>query len=208
MKKLLLVIVSVLLCTKVFALGTYNSIGLHFSVPVLFEKTENNSIEQKLTMTSIAFGLDAMTLFSEKIGIFANLDISFPQKIHTERTRRGKTETYTFDRSDYDSLWGISLMAGPAFAIIRTDRTLFTVSPGLHYKMLSAKVASYSNSSYAFGIGANIQDSISIGDKGCFLFGCDLIYDFYGTPVIDGNSDSDRISDFTFKPFVGFGIRL
>ena len=162
------------LMSSIFAVETkYDSFGLHFSVPLVFETATESGAKAETNMTSIGFGIHALSLYTDRIGLYVNLDLVFPQTMNMKVTYGGVTQSYSVSRSDYDSLWGIAALFAPAISIIHTDKMLFTVSPEIHYTMMFVD-AGYATESYVFGIEANVQDSIFFSSNGYFTVGADM----------------------------------
>lgn len=207
-KKILIETLLLSLMTSVFAVETkYDSFGFHFSVPLIFENAEESGVKTETNMTSIGFGIHALSLYTDRIGLYVNLDLVFPQSINLKAKYNGNTYTYNLSRSDYDSLWGMAALFGPAICITQTDKMLFTVSPGIHYTMIFADAAT-SAVSYFFGIGANIQDSIFFSSNGYFTVGVDIAYDFLGFTIANGESKSGGTHDFIVNPKIGIGFKF
>ncbi|MCR5081414.1 MAG: hypothetical protein K6B17_08725 [Treponema sp.] len=199
----------VLIMTSTFAIETkYQQFGFNFSVPLVFESEEENGLKSDTSITSIAIGIDALTLYTDKIGLYANFEIVFPQKLSTELSYGGSTVSYDLSRDDYDSLWGLTALFGPAFCISKSDTGIVTISPGLHYILVFAETPLSSVSSYLLGIGVNLQKSFFFGDNGYISIGADLAYDFLGTTTTDGQSSSGTTRDLIFVPRVGIGFRF
>lgn len=207
-KKILIGTLLVSLMSSVFAVETkYDSFGFHFSVPLIFENAEENGVKAETNMTSIGFGIHALSLYTDKIGLYVNLDLVFPQTMNMKVTYGGISQSYSVSRSDYDSLWGMAALFGPAICITQTDKMLFTISPGIHYTLLFADAA-YATATYVFGIGANIQDSIFFSTNGYFTIGADIAYDFLGVTIANGKSKSGGTHDFILNPKIGVGFRF
>lgn len=158
-------------------------------------------------MISIAFGIHTLSLYTDRIGLYGNMELIFPQKIQSTISYNGSTVTYNLSRSAYQSLWGLSSLLAPCFCISHTDKMLVTISPGIHYTMLVAK-AYTSSVTYLIGIGANIQDSIFFSTNGYFMIGADLAYDFLGATIMNGDTKSGTTSDFIINPRIGIGFRF
>ena len=125
--------------SSIFAVETkYDSFGLHFSVSLLFETATKNGAKAETNMTSVGFGLHALSLYTNRIGLYVNLDLAFPRTMNMKVTYDGITQSYSVSRSDFDSLWRMAALFVPAISIIHTDKMLFTVSPGIHYTMMFA----------------------------------------------------------------------
>ncbi len=208
MKKILFGMLLLAFSSSLFAVETkYDSFGFHFSAPFIFETAEENDVNAKTNISSVAFGIHSMSLYTERIGIYVNMDLVFPQKLKTTLSYGSLSYDYELSRSDYDSLWGMSSLIAPAICAKQTESMLFTVSPGLHYIMLFADAAS-SGVTYLLGLGVNVQDSIFFGTNGYFTFGADIAYDFLGSAMVDGKSKSGNTNDFIFTPRIGIGFKF
>lgn len=185
----------------------YDSFGFNFSVPIIFETAAENGVKAETDVTAIGFGIHGLTMYTERIGMYSNIDLIFPQILNMKLKYGGKSESYSVSRSDYDSLWGLSALIAVAFSIGRMDKTLFTISPGLHYTMMFAD-AEYATTVFVIGIGANIQNSFFFSSNGYFSIGADIAYDFLGTTMVNGKSKSGETHDFTFNPRIGIGFRF
>lgn len=207
-KRILVVSLFISLMASMFAMETkYSSVGLHFSVPLLFETATGNGMKAETNMTSIGFGIHALSLYSDRVGMYANLDLVFPQIMNAKITQGGATQSYTLTKSDYSSIWGLAALFAPAISIVHTNKMLFTISPGIHYTMLYAN-ANYATVTYIFGIGVNIQDNVSFSSHGYFTFGADIAYDFLGFTIANGKSKSGGTQDFIINPRVGIGYNF
>ncbi len=207
MKRLIVALVMSLMTVSIFSLEReYESFGFNFSLPIVSETSNDDDITTDSQMVSIGFGLHALTLYTENVGVYVNLDLVFPQTIDIRIDYSDVERTYSLNRSDYDSLWGLALLIGPAFSLYKSDKALFTIAPGIYYSMLYAQ-ANTAAVSYIFGLGMNIQDSLFFGTSGYITFGADLAFDFLGITLIDGESNSGSTSDFIFNPKVGIGFR-
>ena len=94
----------------------YDSFGFHFSVPLLFETATESGVKADTNMTSVGFGIHALTMYTDKIGLYVNMDLLFPQTMDLKMTYGGNTQSYSVSRSDYDSLWGMAALIAPAIS--------------------------------------------------------------------------------------------
>lgn len=208
MKKIVSVIISVLISFCLFSVERkYESFGVDFSVPVIFESGEKNGVKAETNMTSIGFGLHAMSIYTERIGLYVDLDLVFPQTVSISGAIGGRKITVETSRSDYNSLWGMSTIMAPAIVIKQNEKMLFTISPGIHYFMLFAD-ANTTAVSYLLGLGVNIQNSFFFGKNGYFTLGGDISYDFIGFAMSNGTTESGNTHDFLIKPQIGIGFRF
>lgn len=150
-------------------------------------------------------------MYSNVVGMYVNMDCFFPQKLSLTQTYRGYSRSIELSKSDYKSLWGISALWAPALKLVWKEKSLFTVSPGIHYQMLFAE-AEYTSTTYLFGIGVNLQNSIFFSSNGYFNFGFDFAYDFLGktvssNPYVDTSSSGSGY-DITFTPRLGIGFHF
>lgn len=186
---------------------TYDGFGAHFSTPLVFHSEKASGVQADITMPSVGFGLNAYTLYSEKVGIFATLDCFFPQAMKYKLSAGGEYVSFEVDKNEF-SVFGMSLLVGPAFAICKTEKILFTISPGIHYMYEDFTFeASRARCQYSFfGIGADINCNFVLGKKFLINVGLNAIYDFFG--YAKNVSDLDSVQSFMISPRVGFGIRF
>lgn len=204
MKKLFTVVMALMISASAFALDVkFDSISLHFAVPFCYENSERTGSKVETTMTSIGFGFETITLYTEHIGLYVNMDFFFPQALNV-KTQYG---TVKLKRSDYESLWGLTALMAPAIPIIFNEKMLFTVSPGIHVTALYTDTG-ISTFSYYLGIGVNVQDSIFFTDKCYFTFGADIAYDFLGKMTSGDASFSGKTKDLVITPRIGIGFRF
>lgn len=208
MKKILLAVLLSFAVTSGFAVAkTYDSLGFHFATPFMFEFSNNSGVKSTGTTSSLAFGIHATTLYSEKMGIYAGLDVMFPLSISTYQTNGIETYSNTVTRDSYRSLWGMSFLMGPAIAVSRSEKAMFVISPGVHFYMLNA-VAAASVSSYVFGIGANFQYNLFFSSRGYFNVGGDVAFDLFGWALLNGRSYSVKSVTLSITPRIGIGFRF
>ena len=208
MKRILVVLLLVFCVSSSFAREkSFESLGFHFSLPLMFENEVEYGIEVNSTMQSFGLGLNGLTLYSEKFGVYSYLDVVFPQKIKLKLSYAGQTEYGVVDRSSYYSFWGIDSLLGFAIKVFQNEMNLFTISPGIHYEMLSAE-AQDSVLTYIFGLGLNIQDYISLNEKVFLMLGANILYDFVGFGLYNGESNSVDSNTFFVSPNVGMIFRL
>ena len=208
MKRILVVLLLVFCISSGFAREkSFESLGFHFSLPLMFENEVEYGIEVNSTMQSFCLGLNGLTLYSEKFGVYSYFDVVFPQKIKLKLSYAGQTEYGVVDRSSYYSFWGIDALLGFAIKVFQNEMNLFTISPGIHYEMLSAE-AQDSVLTYIFGLGLNIQDYISLNEKVFLMLGANILYDFVGFGLYNGESNSVDSNTFCVSPNVGMIFRL
>ena len=185
----------------------FESLGFHFSVPMIFESEVEYGVKINSTIESIGLGLNGLTLYSEKYGMFASLDLFFPQAVKIKLSYNGQTESGVIDRSNYYSFWGLESLFGFAIKILQNETNLFTISPGIHYEMISAE-AQDSSLVYTFGLGLNIQDYITINEKVFLMFGANIVYDFIRFGFYNADVYSIKSNQFIFSPKIGIGFEL
>ena len=208
MKRILVVLLLVFCVSSSFAREkSFESLGFHFSLPLMFENEVEYGIEVNSTMQSFGLGLNGLTLYSEKYGMFASVDLFFPQVVKLKLSYAGQTEYGVVDRSSYYSFWGMDAMFCFAMKVFQNEMNLFTISPGIHYEMLSAE-AQDSVLTYIFGLGLNIQDYISLNEKVFLMLGANILYDFVGFGLYNGESNSVDSNTFFVSPNVGMIFRL
>ena len=85
--------------SSIFAVETkYDSFGLHFSVSLLFETATKNGAKAETNMTSVGFGLHALSLYTNRIGLYVNLDLAFPRTMNMKVTYGGITQSYSVSK--------------------------------------------------------------------------------------------------------------
>ena len=208
MKRILVVLLLVFCISSGFAREkSFESLGFHFSLPLMFENEVEYGIEVNSTMQSFGLGLNGLTLYSEKFGVYSYLDVVFPQKIKLKLSYAGQTEYGVVDRSNYYSFWWIDAMFCFAIKVFQNEMNLFTISPGIHYEMLSAE-AQDSVLTYIFGLGLNIQDYISLNEKVFLMLGANILYDFVGFGFYNADVYSIKSNQFIFSPKIGIGFKF
>ena len=185
----------------------FESLGFHFSVPMIFESEVEYGVKVNSTIESIGFGMNALTLYSEKYGMFASVDLFFPQVVKLKLSYNGLTEAGVIDRSNYYSFWGMDAMFCFAMKVFQNETNLFTISPGIHYEMISAEALD-SSLAYTFGLGLNIQDCISINENVFFMLGANIVYDFIGFGFYNADVYSIKSNQFIFSPKIGIGFKF
>lgn len=197
---------TVLMTVSAFAEKNYSHYGFNFCMPVAAETAIENGEKKDITSFSIAFGIDMLKMYSEKIGLYANFAVVFPQNIRYEVP--GEEESVGLLREEYDSLWGLTSFIGPAICLRKTDSEFVTVSPGFHYVMISSDNGASSKLRLYSGIGLNMQSVYFIGSKGYLSIGFDVAYDFFGLKITDRKSSFSFRHEFSFIPRFGVGFRL
>lgn len=215
MKKLILAVgfLAVMGISSITAEVKYGSFGAHISIPMTFGKLTNSIDGEDWTTrsnsTSLGIGIDALTLFSERVGIFVDMDFVIPLRIKNKVSVTADgvelSETYTQKRSDYTTLSGFQFLIGPVFAILHSEKNLLTVGPGIHMRTLKSKPKGSRDDSsmMGLGLGAAIHDTFSLGQHGYIKAGCDFDFDFF--ELRDGDSGG---FDFTLSPYIGGGFRF
>lgn len=208
MKRILVVLLLVFCISAGFAREkTFESLGFHFSLPLMFENEVEYGVKVNSTIESIGFGMNALTLYSEKYGMFASLDLFFPQRIKLKLSYNGQIEAGVLDRSNYYSFWGMDAMFCFAMKIFQNEMNLFSISPGIHYEMLFAEAID-SSYIYTFGLGLNIQDYITMNEKVFLMFGANIAYDFIGFGFYNADVYSIKSNQFIFSPKIGIGFKF
>lgn len=208
MKKIILSILLSFSALCCFAIEKkYDSLGFTFSSPVVMDFASSNGTKSSGIIPSIAFGIQGTTLYSDKFGLYSSVDFFLPFSISTTITSGGSKTTLKATRDQYKSLWGMSLLFGPAIVLSKTEKGLFLISPGIHYNMLLADGTS-TVLTHTFGVGANIQYNFFFGSNGFFNVGGDVAFDFLGFANAGGNTNSLKAVSFMFAPKVGVGFRF
>jgi len=170
----------------------------------------------KLFMFPVAVGLSSMQILSEYVGLFEELDLLIPIKLHKnfadqysdwEIEHEGNWYTiyeyykWPSSRRFYSSWLGVSFMIGPSFVLARRDNFLITLSPFVSMRMIITEYArewdeNYTthyygrkdgHTFYAFGAGLRLRNDVLFGRIGNFLFGIDLSADFWSNQMFNGS---------------------
>ena len=185
----------------------FESFGFQFSVPMIFESEVEYGVKVNSSIESIGFGLNGLTLYSEKYGMFASLDLFFPQTVKIKLSYNGLTESGVIDRSNYYSFWGMDALFCFAMKIFQNEKNLLILSPGIHYEMILAEAQDLSLV-YIFGLGLNIQDYITMNENVFLMFGANIAYDFIGFGFYNADVYSIKSNQFIFSPKIGIGFKL
>ncbi|MBE6355295.1 MAG: hypothetical protein E7061_11335 [Treponema sp.] len=156
----------------------------------------------------MGFGIHSQTLYTEKVGLFVDLNFFFPQKMTLKVSQGASSYSDVLTREDFDSLWGMSFLAGPSFAVSRGEGHIFTISPGIHYNLVSMKGDGGVSAVYMFGTGVNFQNNMKINERVYVDIGLELTYDFICKVITSGDTNSDVSHDFTCVPKIGLGFFL
>ena len=189
--------------------ATYFSVN--FAAPIQWYQSYGDSEVNSRTM-SLGAGIDLTTFLTRRVGLHVSADIYFPQRMNGTGSEKG--ESYTIDsklQEYWDSDWGLSVFAGPSFALLRTPRIVFALAPGLHYYMLFAEQGYASVFQYAFGIGANAELMFNVTRAVFLRAAVDATWDFWGSEEYHTGfwteySKIDRAINVT--PQVGIGFKL
>jgi hypothetical protein len=159
-------------------------------------------------MTSISFGLGAVSPLSERWALGVYDDFIFPQKL--KATIAGQSVTVT--RDAYEHLFGVSLMMGPVFYIVSREKLRVPLMFGPRAFMLIASTGAAAMLGINIGIEAGLGAEFHFTER-IYLFGrVRGTYDFYGfTNVTVGNasgSASGSLRTIEFNPNIGIGFKL
>ena len=183
----------------------------NFAAPIQWYQSYGDRDVDARTV-NLGLGIDLTTFLTRRAGLHLSADLYFPQKMDGWQSTRGAS--YPIDsrlQEDWDSDWGLSVFAGPSFALIRGAHVVLAFAPGLHYYMLFAEKGQSSVFQYAIGVGANAELMFNVGRAIFLRAAVDATWDFWGSEeYFDGwwteYSKIDRAISIT--PQVGIGIRL
>ena len=186
-------------------------LSLTFAVPIQWQSINywDYGYSMDSQTVSLGVGIDMTSFFTRHLGLHVSADLFFPQTMKATYGG-GYTESYKL-QDVWDSDWGLSIFAGPSFALIRGSRVVFALAPGLHYYMLFAEQGPVSDFQWAFGIGANAELMFNVTHAIFLRAAVDLTWDFWGSEMYtygfwDEYYDIERAINVT--PQVGIGIRL
>ena len=192
-------------------LDTDTYLSVSFAVPIQWYESKGDR-EISAQTASVGAGLDLTSFITRRIGYHVSIDLYFPQSMEGTGSEKGVSYDISSDLQDeWDSDWGISIFAGPSFALLKTERVLFALAPGFHWYMLFAEKGSVSSFQHALGVGANAELMFNLTRAVFLRAAVDLTWDFWGSEqYLDGfwtdYSSIDRAINFT--PSVSVGIKL
>ena len=187
-------------------------ISVNFAVPIQWQNQSYRNIDIDMQTVCVGVGIDATAFLARRVGVHVSADFYFPQTMKATASLGGFSYTESYNMQDYyDSDWGLSVLVGPSFALMRTPRILFALAPGLHYYMLFAETGRASTYQYAIGLGINAEFMFNVTRLVFARAAIDLSYDFWGTELYYNglaSSYSDINRAVNFIPTVGIGVRL
>ena len=213
MKKIMLICFLALAGSCIYAAGAkegsqYLTItgGYHGGV----ESATVNNIKTKTNMSGFALGLETRSMIGEKVGMGVKFGFFWPQ---TMRTTQGGI-TIDVDRSDYKSLFGFEVLAGPAIMPVRGERFGLNITPGVHLGYLLSNTELAATFAFMIGLGADVSADFYLTKHFYLNGGISFSYDFYsiGSTTVAtprGNvsaSNSGGVSTFMFQPRLGIGF--
>lgn len=221
MKKLFVLLFAFCAVVAVYGKERKNTyISVNLGVPLFWESEPMNGGEAlKSRVASISADFSAARYFGSFFAIYGDIDVFFPLRLSTEM--HGIRDTV--GRSDYDTLFGISFLAGISLAPVRNDKLLLSVSPGFHYTYMKAEngVAgggSLEASAHALGLGANVEFGYKITDLIFIRAAVAVAYDFIefntttlhtpGDYSVSEDSGMLSLSMLTLKPQIGVGFNF
>ena len=190
--------------------ATYFSVN--FAAPIQWQKISDWDYSTDTRTTSLGLGLDLTTFLTRRVGFHVSADFYFPQKMSGTQSIAGVSSAMDYNlQEEWDSDWGLSIFAGPSFALIRGPRVVFALAPGLHYYVFFAEQGRNSVFQYAFGIGANAELMLNVTRTVFLRAAVDATWDFWGSEEYHTGfwteySNVDRAINIT--PQVGIGFKL
>ena len=195
--------------------ATYFSLG--FAVPIQWQNIRDWDYAYDYSMeartVSLGLGIDLTSFFTRHIGIHISADIFFPQTM-TAAYSYGGGQSYAASyklQDEWESDWGLSVLVGPSFALIRGPRVVLALAPGFHYYVLLAERGPASDFQWALGIGANAEFMFNITRAVFLRAAVDLTWDFWGSERYIGGvwtEYCDITRAITVTPQVGIGVRF
>jgi hypothetical protein len=188
-----------------FANGNLEAFG---GMPLNWENSNISGQSISVSSTSVGLGLGFISPITEKVAFGVLDEFILPMSFKT--TTGGTTKTA--DRSDYDSLMGMSVSLGSIFYLYSNedDTIKIPLFVGLRWMWLSSSTTYVSTFGNNFGIEAGIGGEYHINQKFYAFVRAMLIYDFYSMSTITtgygSTSVSGVISSFGITPQLGLGI--
>jgi len=207
LKKIAVVFLFLSAVSLCFANGRRNGVEAGIGYHRMAETQSVSGIDVKTTIPSVAINFAAMTYFTEWAGVGMYGNIFFPQ--HIKFVLLG--QPITVNRSAYDSLWGMDLLAGPVIMLYHSRFFSLPVSFGFHYSGLWTKAGGIKASQNEIGLGANITGNFHF-TQSIYMYGrFQSAYDFYSWEKTKENgtieSNSGKVSVWSIEPCLGIGFR-
>lgn len=210
MKKTTLLLLIILLFQGVIFASTNRFVSVGYQMGKFNEKSSYEGATLKATMTAHGITSSSYT-FKEghDTGTFLYSSLLFPST--GTLSAGGVTEEVDF--SAYDYIHTVSFIAGPGYNYtINNNLSLhygFGVKLMSIYGMIDTYSDTFSTSSYALGVGADIGVLFEVSDKYFFHAGSMVGFDFlsHTTITLNGESDSGFAKNYslmTFAPYIGF----
>ena len=148
---------------------------------------------------SCGVGVDLTYLATQRTGFHVSASLYFPQ---SQSSLRGG-----------ESALGFSFFTGPALAVLRTERVLFALSPGIHVSALFSENDTYSVTRAMFGLGGNVEFALIFARLFFIRAALDITFDFVGIEQVSVSGELLSSGDTSGKvlnivPSIGLGLWL
>lgn len=213
MKKLLVMCVSLLVATAgLFAaggkeremtfFGGYQGNFYNYKMTLI---DPSSSAYLKLDMQEsyqgMSLGFEMREMYGDMIG--SNISLAFNLPFSATFTMKNIGSKKTYQRRDFDSLFGIEMFGGLLIRPIRTNKMSLNLTPGIHMSILSPKLTSDIASYISVGLGGDVSVDFALTQKIFMTAGVTASFDFL--PISDA-LEGAKIFAVTPKLGVGFQI--
>ena len=103
-------------------------LSVAFAVPIQWQNISDRDYSMDARTVGLGVGIDLTSFFTRHLGFHVSADLFFPQNVAYEYSGMPGRESYN-PQNYWDSDWGLSVFAGPSFALLRTSRITFAVAP-------------------------------------------------------------------------------
>ncbi|GMO34087.1 MAG: hypothetical protein Ta2B_14590 [Termitinemataceae bacterium] len=171
------------------------------------ETQKASGVEFKTTMPSFAINFAGANFFTEKFGFASYVNFLFPQ----EMTLSAQGQSVTVDKDDFDFLFALDILIGPAFMLHRTKNFYLPLTVGFHYLMMFQDLYKISSITTEIGLGANITGEYHFNPN-IYVYGrLQFSLDLYAWGTVSSGYASAKtsgdLSTFGIEPCIGLGFQ-
>lgn len=202
MKKIIIGIVTLMLCSIMFARETKSYITVAYNFGLFTERAED--IQTQISTNGI--DLSIASYFNENWGLYLNTDYNFPEKATVSSGGISVTTT----SSDWDFSMILSAIIGPTYKYNINDNFEIFSALGFHLAQYSLSTKYVGTINYSFGIGADIGLRYLPSKNFYITAGSLLSHDFHCNATINTAYGTTKKSDSynfgSFRPYIGIGF--
>jgi hypothetical protein len=201
MKKVVLVLLLILMCSICFAGGNRYSHEIGVGYSHYFDEVKiigNGDIRTITSIPSLALNFSGVYIFTEKFGIAHYMNVLIPFIIKTTTYIDSASNYVITERSNYDYFFGIELFFAPTILLYENEKFALPLSVGLNVNLLNGGIGGYNFSLGTIGFGMNITGEFHFNKR---LYA--LVRFQFSTGGISVADSS--ITGLVLNPSLGFG---